>query len=263
MLDENTCEELFRKLAALRLWYLRRVIEDEGLDPAEADHLRVGLFRMTVFAGNATLGIPENRAGWEAVLPELVALYERRAEDADTTELEREGLELLWPHMEPVIAWTIAADARFLEKAIGCFQHEFRPCYADPDAGDHLTLHIRNAFAPDSPFHHLPEMADSLLEVTARAARERPDVEWIQCGSWLNSVPPFASLFPPSWSESAQPGAPGSHMGWWGQFQNRRGGFHERNAARFRATGQFPYQHLLCRCPVAELNEHLKTFPHD
>ena len=43
----------------------------------------------------------------------------------------------------------------------------------------------------------------------------------------------------------------------WGQFMDRRGGFHETNSRQFRQTGCFPFEHIMCRCEIVELQEHL------
>ncbi len=263
MSDVAILTEHARKIVALKLWYVRWLIVNEGMAFDDAVRNRVGLFRMTTLAGSPARGLMEDPEGWTELLAQLGEIYRRHASDADSRAVEAEGLALLWPHAEPVVAWEAQSFEQFLANATGCFQYEFTKYYADPTQPDHLTLHIRNAYRPESPFHHLPKIADSLREIIARAATQRPDVYWVQCGSWLNSMPPFASLFPPSWIETAQPGRPGSHMGWWGQFQDRRGAFSERNARQFRATGQFPCGHQLCRCRIDKLREHLNAaFPH-
>ena len=256
-------DDYVRKLAALKLWYVRWLMDNEGMGFDDAARKRVNLFRMTRFAGSAAQDVPEDQEGWRCVLHRLERMCERHSGDPDTSAFEAEGVELLWPHMQPVIAWELEAFDEFGRRAIGCFQYEFAKYYGDPEAEDHLTLHVRNTYRPDSMFRHLPQVAGSLLEIAERAGRERPEVTWVQCGSWLNSLPPFAGLFPQSWVALAQPGRPGNHMGWWGQFQDRRGGFHERNAGLFRATGRFPYQHMLCHCPIGELSEHLRSLPRE
>ena len=51
-------------------------------------------------------------------------------------------------------------------------------------------------------------------------------------------------------------------MGHWGQFTDRRGGFHAHNGAAFRHSGDFPYPALRCHCPIKEAIAHLETeFP--
>ncbi|MGD9494784.1 MAG: hypothetical protein AB7Y46_00610 [Armatimonadota bacterium] len=246
-------DDFTRRLIQLKLWHVHTLVTEGILPFEQAVRTRTNLFRMTLFAGLPAEGVAEDRQGWAALVDELRVLRERCR---DAEQFEREGLAALWPYAEPVIDRDLAELDEFLASAVGCFRFEFAKYYADEHSPDHITLHVRNAYRPDSPFRHLAEMAASLQEILDRAEAVRPDVEWVQCGSWLNSLPPFAGLFPPSWVETAVPGKPGGHMGWWGQFQDRRGGFHERNARLFRESGQFPYRHLLCHCRVAELRAH-------
>jgi hypothetical protein len=241
-------EGYYRELTKLKLWYVRWLMRNEGMAFEDAIESRVNLRRMA--------GLAADPEGWQRLTAQLKELFERRAGDADTEALEQEGLQLMWPYMAP-LAEREQRDAQEFVAQGSCFRYEYANYYADPDAGLHLTLHFGNAFRPDSPLRHLPELARELRKIIARAAEERPEVEWVQCASWLNSVPAFAGLFPPSWTAVAVPGPPGLHAGWWGQMQSRQGGFNGRNAAHMRAGGQFPYRHMRSHCPIAELREHL------
>ncbi len=137
------------------------------------------------------------------------------------------------------------------------FSYEYHPEYDAEGATDLLTLHFRNHFIPDSPLNHRDKLLEGLRMIVSQVAMERPDVKTAQCATWLNSVKSFASLFPPEWASEAIPGNPGNHMGWWGQFMDRTGGLHARNAERLRSTGEFPFQHRKCTCSIARLREHL------
>ena len=252
-----------RRLVALKLWHAWRLHKCDDVDLETALVTRVDLYRLSVFGTDAQGGGPEDAEGWQRVLDDLGAVYERHDADAMSSEIEVEGLALLWPSLEPRIERDAAQAAQTVAESSGCFTCEYTAFYAEPESADHLTLHVRNAHQPDSPFQHLPEMIENLQSLIAGAQRERADVMWVQCGTWLNSFPPFARLFPQVWAETAVPGTPGNHFGWWGQFMDRRGGFHEENARRFRETGEFPYMHLLCRCPLTDLREHLLTLTKD
>ncbi|MBT4815494.1 MAG: hypothetical protein HN742_05750 [Lentisphaerae bacterium] len=261
MLDNAAVEsrrEFVREVTKLKLWYAWRLQKHDGLDFETAAATRVGIRELTVFGGNRDHVNPEDTAGWCRVLDELGALYGGHSADTTSKAIEDEGLALLWPHLTPCFEHDAAETTRWVAGSFGCFKYEYRSFYAEPDSADHLTLHVRNAYQPDSPFQHVPEMARSLQEIAACAAQERPDVACVQCATWLNSLPPFAKLFPPSWTDTSLPGAPGNHTGWWGQFMNRRGGFHARNAREFRSTARFPYEHRMCRCPISDLQEHLR-----
>jgi len=249
--------EYTRELTKLKLWYVWWLGRNEDVDFDAAMQSHVGIARMTSFwgdAANKSLADPE---GWQRVADELRAVFAKHAGESSADEIETEGLDLLWPYMASGVQKYVNHMQQWLKNAVGCFRYEFAPYYADKESGDHLTLHVSNAYQPDSPFEHVPEMVESLKEILKRSREERPDVDRAQCGSWLNSFPPFAGLFPPSWVEDARPGQPGGHAGWWGQFMNRRGGFHFGNARRLRKTGQFPFRHLLSRCRTADLQDHL------
>ena len=250
--------EFVLEVTKLKLWYVWWLLKHEGVAFETALTRRVGICQLTVFGGNRERGRPEDVAGWRVVLGELEDLYRRHGAGSSSEEIEAEGLALLWPYLEPCIERDAAEATAWLAESFGCFQYEYRPFYAEPTSTDHLTLHVRNAYQPESPFRHVPEMVDSLQAITKRAEHERPDVTWVQCATWLNSLPPFARLFPRSWTSLSLPGLPGNHTGWWGQFMDRRGGFHATNAREFRDTGHFPYEHRMCRCPLADLREHLR-----
>lgn len=250
--------EYVREVTRLKLWYAWRLQKHQGLAFETAVAKRVGIRQLTVFGGNRDHGRPEEVAGWQGVLGELEELYARHGADTTSEGVEAEGLALLYPYLEPCIERDAAEAVQWLADSFGCFKYEYRSFYAEPDSADHLTLHVRNAYQPESPFQHVSEMIESLRALSARATLERPDVTWVQCATWLNSLPAFARLFPQSWTDTSLPGEPGNHTGWWGQFMDRRGGFHARNARRFRETGEFPFMHRLCRCALADLEEHLR-----
>lgn len=173
------------------------------------------------------------------------------------------------PNTEKLEEWAVEKDAPFIEKNISSeyekewlaplefpffgFSYEFIPKYGEQESPDFLTLHFRNYFWPDSPFKHIPELRDGISKLLAQAKRERPDVKNVQCGTWLNSLEFFRGLFPDAWHKNAVPGKAGGHMGWWGQFMDRRGALHKKNAEILRKTGCFPYKHLLCHCSIDEL----------
>lgn len=248
-------DDFIQRLIRLKLWYVSRLARTEALAVDETIDRRTGLFKLTTFAGATELALEEDREGWAEMRQRLAAEHDAAG---DVRKFESTGLELLWPHAEPMIDVRLARFDEFCSNAHGPFTFEVTDYYADDEAPDHVTLHVRNCYRPESPFEHPADVRQALREVLDEAADLRPDVEWIQCGSWLNSLPPFARLFPESWSDTAVPGKPGGHMGWWGQFQDRRGGFHEKNARRFRETGDFPHRHLLCHCRIDELRGHLK-----
>jgi len=79
------------------------------------------------------------------------------------------------------------------------------------------------------------------------------------CGSWLNSHPRWLALFPQEWTDSLSPAdcSVQWHLGFWGQFITARGTFHERNAAKFRDSGQMPFPYRTAYCTFNALRTHL------
>lgn len=122
-----------------------------------------------------------------------------------------------------------------------------------------LTLHFRNRFAPDSPFAHQAELAAGLREIVTEFSAVHPEIERVQCASWLNNRPEFLALFPDEWKNSRTLCLPmeGS-AGWWGSFIDRRGNFNRKCAERFKRLGGFSMPNIHCRCRMTALKEHLE-----
>lgn len=248
--------DCLREVVKLKLWYVWWLRRGEGLRFEEAIRKRVGIYWRTILASDLNSG-PKPDRDWESVLVDLIRVCESHRDDGSSEALEIEGLSLLWPWMEPRLKSDVESEAEWVYRSGNCFRYDFSPPYYRSGGDDHLTLHFRNALRPDSPFKRLDDLARMLTNVLEIAGSEREDVETVQMGSWVNSVPAFASLFPRQWKNEAVRGGAAGHLGWWGQFTDRRGGFHRRNADLFRSTGEFPHTHLLCQCPVVDLRRHL------
>lgn len=236
-------------LLRLKTWYAWHLVNRVGTPVDEVLERRIYLFRFAYPVSEA------DWIAWKGACRELLAVYGNACS------------------CEPVESWVSRTDgvvavanlathfereyAKPIRDSWAGFTYEFRPDYRSIGKGDPdlLTLHFRNAFVPDSPFAHLEELRQGLREILEKARRERPDVTGMQCATWLVSLESFASLFPPSWGPRAVPCAPGNHMGWWGQFMDRRGRFHAANGTYLRRTGQFPHQHRHMTGPLRELRE--------
>ncbi len=234
----------------LRIWYLRRLRERDGIPLETGLKKHVELLRMIDFKAP---GAPDRAQ----LIRLLEGLFEEHAGRPD--RLEEAGLQLLWPHAEASIQRDLSALRENLGRSFAGFTYEFHAFFSDLAGDDHLTLHFRNGFIPDSPFQHMAELARGLWRITERSARERPEVTWIQCATSINSHAGFGELFPPAWTRDATPGPPGPHMGWWGQFIDRTWGFNQRMGERFRKSGKFPLMFLHCRCEIAALRDHLQA----
>ena len=121
-------------------------------------------------------------------------------------------------------------------------------------------LHIRNAKTPDSFLDDPAHVADNLFFVMDRAEREF-SCHSVYTASWLVSLPAFRRYFPEEWQKNIRrtpAGDFGPTLGWQGQFINRRGFLHKRNAAHFLQTGILPYARLESRCSFTALRAHLR-----
>lgn len=123
--------------------------------------------------------------------------------------------------------------------------------------GEKLTLHFTNTMAPDSPLRRPGQLRAGLQRLLTEARERCPELTVVYCGSWLNSVPRFAELFPSAWLASAETSPPAGHSGWWGQFTDRTGALHLENARYLRQTGNFRFPFLRCTCLLDDLQRHL------
>jgi hypothetical protein len=242
-------------VVALSLWLARRLWR-EGMDLAEALTARTNLYRLTcLWDGRNHPARPVEGwrdARWDGLLGQMQSLFERHAGSDDTTALEQEGLEMLWPVLEPRLAADSPVSPTPRTRPFGFFTYDYS------SAERSVTLHLANACPPRSPFAEPSARAAELGRLLDEAASRDPAPLRVICSSWLNSFPPFQTFFPPAWTSSASPPSPlAYHYGWWGQFIDRTGGFHRRNGAHLRQTGQFPYPCVRCTCSVSELRAHL------
>lgn len=239
----------------LSLWLARRLWR-EGMDLGEALTARTNIYRLTsLWDGRNHPARPAEGwrdPRWEELLGQLRLLFERHAGSEDTTVLEQQGLQLLWPVLEARLTTDSAGGPTARARPFGFFTYDYSP------AERSVTLHLANPCPPRSPFAEPAARVAELGCLLDEAMARDPSPLRVLCSSWLNAFPPFQAFFPPVWASSASPPTPlGYHYGWWGQFINRTGGFHRPNGAHLRETGQFRYPCVRCTCSVDELREHL------
>lgn len=136
----------------------------------------------------------------------------------------------------------------------GCFRYHPHPEMSA------ISLHIRNNSMPHSPFDDLPSCFRSLRQLGETASGNEPfEITEVICGSWLNDLPVFLSLFPPSYLESLEVSPPDSKggFGWWGQLIDKTGCLHTKRAAMLLETGVFPHSRKTGQCGFAEFMRHL------
>lgn len=121
-----------------------------------------------------------------------------------------------------------------------------------------IAIHIANALAPASIFDDPLYLPGCLTNLMNRTEAEF-GVDTIHCGSWLNSHPRWLELFPKEYHGNlSKPDEEIQwHLGFWGQFINASGGFHSRNAEKFRKTGTMPFAYRTSDCSFDLLREHL------
>ena len=247
-----------RECVKLKIWYVHRLLQTEPRPFAELMTTRVDIYRRThLWDGkrHPAQGHPDPR--WDELVEQVQSLFHRHRGDATTQALEDAAYALLHPTMEKRLAgerkgdlWEGAGQV-IPPTPYGSFSRDY--------GEDRVHLHFTNVEQPRSPFWGMPALARLLLKLLIDAERERPDLRLIQCGSWINNFPPFRSLFPPEWDENSRISGPSYTYGTWGQFMSHTGDFHYPNAARFRATGEFPFPSLVCSADRSAVRKHVEA----
>ncbi len=128
------------------------------------------------------------------------------------------------------------------------------------DDGTHVALHLVNAYQPQSPFENLHHFSSTMLQAVEHAVNVYPSIEIVSCGSWLNGLQKFQSLWPLSFcvNQKVLNESGGFGPGAWGQYMTTAGGFNEQKAAILRETGKHPFALTEAQSPVKEVIGHLK-----
>lgn len=250
--------DLVEGLVPLFLHVAWRLLQ-QGTPFADVFSYGVDIYRFTslydgkVMPYNAPSGWQD--AQWDGILHELRLIFDRHAAEPTSEAFEHEGYQLLWPVLEPALARGVE-QWRLESRPYGFFEYNLAEREELPDHA--IELHFFNPSAPESPFADPPARLRELRRLVTDVRREHPEVIHAATGTWLNSFPPFLVFFPPEWAASANPSAaqfPGT--GLWGQFYDRRGRFHRKNAEYYRQTGTFRYLPMNCRCRIETLHAYL------
>jgi len=258
--------ELIEGYVPLGLHVVWRLVRN-GLPFAEAVNEKTDIYRCTTLYDGKVL--PDRPPPgwrcepWERTAADLETRLIHHEADVDSSAFEQAGYELLRPLLEPAFERDVAAWPRPEDRPYGFFTGHVTDRWLPGRTV--IGLHLANPFAPESPLADLPARArelrrlvDDVTEAWTREHPAGPAVKTVGTGSWLNALPPFADLFPPEWRAGARPFprlVPGK--GWWGQFIDRRGGYHRTHGDYLRCTGRFPYPVLDCTCSVTSLKRHL------
>ncbi len=135
--------------------------------------------------------------------------------------------------------------------------HTWHGCFRAELATDGITtnLHFYNACCPESPFADMAARRADLHACLADIAHQHPRITHVRCASWINSLPPFQSLFPQAYVESLEKTDPDGKtgLGWWGQFISKENRLNHHRVAQFKATGTFTYHRLAGVCLLTQL----------
>lgn len=203
---------------------------------AEALETRTDILRKTAhFDGrHPAYGLEPRNAAWDDLKAQLAERILAHAETDGTNALEEECWSLLHPLVEPILPESYAHSLQIGRGPYGCWRFDIRD--NDPDA---INLHVCNAYQPASPFdaEYRPRLVHCLLQLLRDAQAAHPHAIRLRCSSWLNQLPPFLALFPPSWRASfvASDYSSGT-AGHWGQYMDHRGAFHRYNGAAVAST---------------------------
>ena len=201
MNDQATYASYCRGFTKLSIWYARKRILEGISDFENALNERVNIFRNTsLFKDGKHPAQGDVIPDWNALLEKVERIFDRHIADEDTTELEQQSLDVFWPVLEERAKthkrWTPTPEQRPYE----AWSFDYR-------SDDRMNIHIANAYAPDSPLSEKRvQFAAALTRLLEDSQKNRPDVEVVACGSWLNSVPTFLDLFTDTWKTSGQAG---------------------------------------------------------
>lgn len=187
---------------------------------------------------------------WAARIGVLQALFARYPGPSDGEAFETRALDALIELLDA--GWKAYERSDAERPWFGCFRGEVDP------ATRCLSLHVRNAVRPRSPFEDPAGRQAELRAICLEAERSGEPPREVRCASWLNSLPAFQALFPQAYAESLKPEGPfPAGLGWWGQLIGRDGTLHRRRAEALRQTGHFEYPRLAGLCPFRVFRESL------
>lgn len=256
-LSRDEQRDFFWKTARLMLWFAWLYLRSHpGETVREVLRKRVNLFRMTNFYDEPSMreDNPDfETPGWRELEKAVEVLYKEHSHEDVAAEFERKAFEIFQPALENRSRHPPPATHDFSNFQAGCLR--YHSVQENPGT---IALHIGNPLRPRSIFDDPLYLPRCLLSVLEQSAAEF-GANKLHCGSWLNSHPRWLALFPLEWQDNLSP--PDNdirwHLGFWGQFINSRGGFHEKNAAAFRSTERMPFAFRTSNCSFQSLRKHL------
>ena len=239
-----------REIVMLMLWFMYRLVSEKNIPFSVALTDYVDIYRKTAFFNLADDSDTQRlRPQWDECSARLGKSFASHISvGSPATQVEEEGLQLLWPHLVERIDRGLPLVEYRRDAMFGCFYYHVTKSVAD--------LHFTNTIMPEAPLSDLAGRTRELYRLVLHCRQEHPETAQIKCGTWMNQYPPFRRLFPLSWKDSGERKSYNS-LGWWGQFVNHEGDIQGHNVAQFRATGNFPYQCTFHRCETKILEDYL------
>lgn len=188
--------------------------------------------------------------GWPAVREKLINSIDECKDETQLLTMTDHCMGFL----RPVLDTRFEENYRFPKRKFHCWWYTIH----DDDA--HMALHLVNAYQPQSPFENLNHFLSTMLEAVEHGVNVYPSIEIVSCGSWLNGLKKFQSLWPASFclNQKVLNESAGFGPGTWGQYMTTAGGFNEQKATILRETGKHPFALTEAQSPIKEVMAHLK-----
>ena len=250
-------ENYVKNVVPLMIWHVWSLAhrKENPIEPWQALDQYVDIYRKTVYC-KKSLNPNEvkdlNDPKWNELKRRIISVLENYPQESETQKIEAHCMEFLWPLLKAKIEYDCCLSVEGAKSPYGCWKYDI--------INECVVLHFENAVRPQSPFDDIQTLARDLSRLLEEAKASNPQLTQVRCGTWLNNLPAFQSLFPHSWPSTKAGGATGlgCGLGTWGQYIDRRGAFHEKNARKFRANGRHPYFSFCCHCGYAEELDHLE-----
>ena len=94
--------------------------------------------------------------------------------------------------LRPILEKRFEIGYHFPERDFHCWW------YTVHDNDTQLALHLVNAYQPESPFDHLEHFLSTMQKAVLHGTSTYPNIQTVSCGSWLNNLEKFQSLWPDS-----------------------------------------------------------------
>ena len=136
-------------LIRLSLWYIHKLLREEGASFAEVVNGCVDIYRNTsLYDGQHHPGRGDKVGPeWDELLARLEGVCARHLHTTYTDKLEEEGMDLLWPYLEGRIGRSPYPEPRLEDRPYECWRLDPRDTF--------INLHVWNLYRPKSPLSEM------------------------------------------------------------------------------------------------------------